>query len=269
MTWSLEWWPWALRHESVDPFYTHLLWAPAGFPTLWMTSIPIPALLAAPLTLTAGPLVAYNALMLTAVVLAAAAAFLLCYELTGLAAPVLGGLVFGLSPYMLGHTLSQHLDLTFVFPVPLLALLCLRYVHGKTGPQFRGRFRRSAVDLDRIIPRALCRSLTLVVTVVALSARVRAFSHAASYKIRPLANRARVLSACARADRNPWPRPVARSGRKPAVSVRRRSAQCRHSHADDARRCSPFCTRNVGALRRQCGRARRVVAYLAGVSLPP
>jgi hypothetical protein len=170
MTWSLEWWPWALRH-GVNPFYTHLLWAPGGFPTLWMTSIPVPALLAIPLTLTAGPLVAYNALMLAAVVLAAAAAFLLCYELTGGAASaVLGALVFGLSPYMLGHTLSEHLDLTFVFPLPLLALLCVRYVRGNTGAW---RFVASFAVLLLILIGSsleLFVDLSLIVTVVALLA---------------------------------------------------------------------------------------------------
>jgi hypothetical protein len=99
-----------------------------------MTTIPLPALLALPLTLTVGPLVAYNALMLLAVVLASAAAYLLCWELTHrFSASLLGGLLFGLSPYMLGHTLSQHLDLTFVFPVPLLVLLALRYLRGRTS----------------------------------------------------------------------------------------------------------------------------------------
>lgn len=130
MTWSLEWWPWAVSH-GIDPLHTHLLWPPGGFSTLWMTTIPVPALLALPLTLTAGPLVAYNVLMLAAVLLATAAAYLLCYELTTRVVPsILGGLVFGLSPYMLGHTLSQHLDLTFVFPLPLLVLLGLRYLRG-------------------------------------------------------------------------------------------------------------------------------------------
>ncbi|TML94838.1 MAG: hypothetical protein E6G03_10840 [Actinobacteria bacterium] len=133
MTWSLEWWPWAVGHR-VDLLHTHLLWPPEGFSTLWMTTIPVPALLAAPLTLTAGPLVAYNALILLSVVLATGAAYLLCRELTDRLAPSLaGGLLFGLSPYMLGHMLSQHLDLTFVFPVPLLALLVVRYVRGRTS----------------------------------------------------------------------------------------------------------------------------------------
>lgn len=133
MTWSLEWWPWAVGH-GVDMLHTQLLWPPEGFSTLWMTTIPVPALLAAPLTLTAGPLVAYNALILLSVVLATGAAYLLCRELTDRLVPSLvGGLLFGLSPYMLGHTLSQHLDLTFVFAVPLLALLVVRYVRGRTS----------------------------------------------------------------------------------------------------------------------------------------
>jgi hypothetical protein len=121
MTWSLDWWPWAIRHGA-DPLHTHLLWAPSGFPTLWITGFPAIALLALPVTLTLGPLFAYNALMFVAVALAAGCAYLLCRELTGRTWPaVVGGLMFGLSPYMLGHTLSQHLNLTFVWPIPLVA----------------------------------------------------------------------------------------------------------------------------------------------------
>jgi hypothetical protein len=133
MTWSLRWWPFALSH-GLNPLHTHLLWPPEGFSTLWMTTIPALSLLASPLTLTAGPLVAYNVLMLLAPVFAAGAAYLLCRELTDRAGPSLvGGLVFGLSPYMLGHTLSQHLDLAFVAPLPLLALLVVRLHRGRTS----------------------------------------------------------------------------------------------------------------------------------------
>jgi hypothetical protein len=133
MTWGLSWWPWAAMH-GVDPFRSMLLWPPTGFSTVWMTSVPVPALVALPLTLLAGPLVAYNVWMVAAVVLAAAAGYLLCFELTAKVLPsLLGAAVFAFSPYMLGHTLSQHLDLTVVFPLPLLALLGVRYVRGKTG----------------------------------------------------------------------------------------------------------------------------------------
>src|SRR5205085_5701725 len=46
-------------------------------------------------------------------------------------ASAFGALVFGLSPYMLGHSLSQHLNLLLVFPLPLLALLGVRH-HRRT-----------------------------------------------------------------------------------------------------------------------------------------
>jgi hypothetical protein len=135
MSWSLAWWPWAAMH-GVNPLRANVLWPPVGFPLLWMTSIPVPALLGAPLTLAAGPLAAYNALMVVSVLAAAAAAFLLCYELTEhAAAAAAGGLVFALSPYMLGHTMSQHLNLVFVFPLPLLILLLVRLLRGKTTPR--------------------------------------------------------------------------------------------------------------------------------------
>jgi hypothetical protein len=131
MTWSLAWWPWAIGHGA-NPLHTSLLWPPAGFSTVWMTTVPAPTLLALPLTLAFGPLLAYNVLMFAAVVLASAAAYLLCHELTHRVMPsVVGGLTFGLSPYMLGHTVSQHLNLTFVFPLPLLVLLGIRRARGR------------------------------------------------------------------------------------------------------------------------------------------
>lgn len=136
MAWSLEWWPWSIWH-GVDPLRTHLLWAPGSFATLWITSIPAVALAALPVTLLGGPLLAYNVMMFASVALAAGCAFLLCRELTGRTWPsVAGGLLFGLSPYMLGHTLSQHLNLTFVWPVPLVAWMIVRRFRG-TWPSRR------------------------------------------------------------------------------------------------------------------------------------
>ena len=58
--------------------------------------------------------------------LAAFCAFLLCRRVTGAFWPsVLGGYIFGFSPYMLGQVLA-HLDLVSVFPLPLIGLLTLR-----------------------------------------------------------------------------------------------------------------------------------------------
>ena len=136
MTWSLEWWPWAVLHGH-DPFYTNAVWAPWGYATAWMTSIPALALLAAPITLTAGPLAAYNVLMLAALPAAALAAYALCRELTHRFIPALiGGYIYGFSPYLLGQTIAQHLNLVQIWPFPLIALLAIRYLRGTCRPRW-------------------------------------------------------------------------------------------------------------------------------------
>ena len=58
--------------------------------------------------------------------LAAFSAFLLCRRVTGAFWPsVLGGYIFGFSPYLLGEALG-HLVCIAVFPVPLIALIALK-----------------------------------------------------------------------------------------------------------------------------------------------
>jgi hypothetical protein len=119
--WFLRWWPYAIQN-SLNPFFTKLVWAPRGTSLAWATSIPLPAFAVIPITLSFGPIAAYNVLCLAAPVLAAFTAYLLCKYITGSFWPsVLGGFIFGFSPYMLGQLLS-HLDLVMVFPIPIAAL---------------------------------------------------------------------------------------------------------------------------------------------------
>ncbi len=71
--------------------------------------------------------------MLLSPVLAAFFAFLLCRRLTGSAwASLLGGWLFGFSAYMLGQ-MQAHLHLTWVFLIPAIAALTLRYVAEEIG----------------------------------------------------------------------------------------------------------------------------------------
>ena len=84
-----------------------------------------------PVTLAFGPLVTYNVLALVAPVLSAAwTAFLLCRHLTGAVAPSLvGGFIFGFSPYMLRMLQgSPHLYLVALLPV--FVLLVIRRIEG-------------------------------------------------------------------------------------------------------------------------------------------
>ncbi|MGH3300062.1 MAG: hypothetical protein ACRDOK_00035 [Streptosporangiaceae bacterium] len=122
-TWSLQWWPYAIGH-AVNPFYSHLVWAPHGHSLAWVTTVPPIALLAAPLTLTAGPIVAFNLLATLALPLSAWAAFVLCRRLTRKFWPALvGGAVFGFSAYEMNHLAAGQLNLTYSLLIPLLAYL--------------------------------------------------------------------------------------------------------------------------------------------------
>jgi hypothetical protein len=120
-TWCLSWWPYAIGH-GLNPFFSHLIWAPRGHSLAWVTAIPPIALLAAPLTLAAGPIVAFNLLTAFALPLSAWAAFVLCRRLTRKFWPALvGGAVFGFSAYEINHVSAGQLNLTYSLLLPLLA----------------------------------------------------------------------------------------------------------------------------------------------------
>src|ERR1700752_2541907 len=59
--WCLGWWPHAIGHW-LNPLFSSKVRGPAGQSLAWVTTIPPLVILAAPLTLTAGPLVAFNLL---------------------------------------------------------------------------------------------------------------------------------------------------------------------------------------------------------------
>jgi len=128
--WLLSWWPYAIAHR-LNPLITYAVWAPGGFNLAWTTSMPLAALVAAPLTRALGPVVAYNILCILAPAIAAWSGFLLCRRITAnYIAAIVGGYVFGFSAYMLAET-RGHLPLILVFPVPLAVLLVLNRLDGR------------------------------------------------------------------------------------------------------------------------------------------
>lgn len=134
--WFLHWWPYAIGH-GIDPMVTHLVWSPTGFSVATATSVPLAAVAAWPITSAAGPVVAYNVVMLLAPALSAWTAFLLYRHVTGRFLPSLvGGYVFGFSSYELGH-LTAHVNLSAIFLIPVIVLLVLRHLRGEIGT---GRF---------------------------------------------------------------------------------------------------------------------------------
>jgi len=120
----LEWWKYVFTHH-VNPFFTYLQWAPSGVNLTWNGLIPLFGIFAIPITATLGPVASYNLAMMMAPALAAWTAFLLCWYLrSSFWAAVVGGYVFGFSPYLLAHLLG-HLDLVMVFPLPLMVEVTL------------------------------------------------------------------------------------------------------------------------------------------------
>jgi len=120
--WFLRWIPYVIQHAS-DPFFTHQLNAPNGVNIMWNTAVPFISLLMTPVTLALGPIFAYNVAMIGAVTFSAWCAFLAVRRYArGLLAPLIGGAVYGFSPYVIPHA-AIHLNLASVWAPPLFLLL--------------------------------------------------------------------------------------------------------------------------------------------------
>jgi hypothetical protein len=128
--WSLGWWPYAVGH-GLNPLYTHVLMAPAGHNLAWVTTVPPLALLAAPITVAASPVVSFNLLVALAAPLSAWAAFLLCRRLTGkFWAGLAGGAVFGFSAFEGYHSAWGHLNLAYALLLPILGYIIVVWWQG-------------------------------------------------------------------------------------------------------------------------------------------
>jgi hypothetical protein len=170
--WFFNWWRFALAH-GLNPFITDWVWTPLGMNLAWTTCVPLPSLISIPLQVTVGEPATYNIIVTPMLPLAAFAAFLLCRRVTGGAfwPSVLGGYIFGFSPYMLGQVLG-HLVLILIFPVPLIALLTLKRLDGEISAQ------RYAIGLAvLLIVQFLCSvELFATITIVGGFALMLAFA---------------------------------------------------------------------------------------------
>jgi hypothetical protein len=141
MMWFIAWWPYAIWHH-LNPFITYAVWSSTGYNLTWATSMPAVAFALAPVTATLGVVVAYNLAALLAPALSAWCAFLLCRRLTGrFSSALVGGLIYGFSPYQVAHVIGGQLVLTLNFIPPLCVLLVLLLVKNEiTNPRFTVAF---------------------------------------------------------------------------------------------------------------------------------
>jgi hypothetical protein len=118
--WWIRWLPWSLAHGA-NPLYTTYLHAPLGVNGMWNTPVPVLAALFAPVTLTAGPIPAYNlAMVLGPVVSGLALALALGVWVQRWWPRALAGLLYGFSPFVIAHTSVGHLNLVWAVLPPFL-----------------------------------------------------------------------------------------------------------------------------------------------------
>ncbi len=126
--WFLAWYPFALGH-GWQPFVTRWLTYPHPANLMWNNSVPVLALALTPVTLLVGPTVAYNLAMTASLMAAAATAY---WALSGIVrtqrAAVIGGAVFGFSPFILAEASTGHLPWASLWTLPLLLILIDRAV---------------------------------------------------------------------------------------------------------------------------------------------
>ena len=125
--WFLGWIPWAIAHGH-SPFFTSWMYYPTGMNLAAQTSLPLLALLGAPVTCLFGPLSTLNLFLWLSFPLSAMSAFLVTRRLVhSNAAALVAGTFYGFSPYMVGHSLGQ-LNLLFVPLPPVIFYLLFRIV---------------------------------------------------------------------------------------------------------------------------------------------
>jgi len=120
------WWRHALANH-LNPLKISVIWSPGGSNLAWATPDPLAALSMLPLEVAYGPIAAYNVAILLCPALSAFAAFILCRKVTHSFWPsVIGGYIFGFSPFMYSHILG-HVNLVITFLLPLAVYLLLRW----------------------------------------------------------------------------------------------------------------------------------------------
>jgi hypothetical protein len=114
--WYLQWFPFALGHH-LNPLLTTYLHYPSGANLMWNTSIVFPALVLAPVTITFGPVTAYNVLCVTAVATSAWCGYLAARRFArSWWAAAVAGLLYGFSPYMVSQSLGHSFLIVAFYP---------------------------------------------------------------------------------------------------------------------------------------------------------
>ncbi|MGN6744057.1 MAG: hypothetical protein ACTHJL_12300 [Amnibacterium sp.] len=154
-TWFLQWAAFALQH-GLNPLFSSYLNAPVGVNLGVNTSMPLLGILGAPVTVTAGPIAAFNLLLRVSLAMSALSMYLVLKRyVRSMAAAFVGGLLFGFSPYMLGEG-RLHVFLVFLPLLPPLIPLIDRWlIRADKNPYVCGGLVGLLLGLEMLISAEL------------------------------------------------------------------------------------------------------------------
>ena len=118
--WWLNWLPWSLLNGQ-DPLFTTYQHFPVGVNSMWNTTAPVLAALLSPVTLTAGPVAAYNIGMILGPVVSGLVLVLALRPYLQRWFPrAIAGALYGFCPFIVAHTSVGHLNLVWAVLPPVL-----------------------------------------------------------------------------------------------------------------------------------------------------
>lgn len=132
--WFLRYDAAAVAHGRLPALVTTAVNAPEGINLMWNTSLLLPGVVLAPVTLLAGPQASITVLLTLGFAGSAASLFLVLRRWgAGIGAAALGGAVYGFSPALVDAAMG-HLHLQFAVLPPLIVDALLRIVTGRGHP---------------------------------------------------------------------------------------------------------------------------------------
>ncbi len=138
-TWWLGWTWYAVGH-GLDPLTSTGQNAPDGVNGMWNTGVPVLAALLAPVTATAGPVVADNVAMILGPAVSAYAAHRALVVLVGPRwVRALAGLLYGFSPFVIAHAWVGHVNLVWSVLPPVVLWASVRVLAGRAPGEDPGQ----------------------------------------------------------------------------------------------------------------------------------
>jgi hypothetical protein len=132
--WFMRYAATAVSHGHLPALITTAVNAPRGINLMWNTSMLLPGVLLAPLTLLAGPSVSLAVLLVVGFAGSASALYLVLRRWdVSIAASAIGGAVYGFSPALLVAA-EDHYHLQFAVLPPLIVDAVLRLITGRGRP---------------------------------------------------------------------------------------------------------------------------------------